>query len=141
MGRTYSKAGIKTYRLMAVLLYGKFKWIDRKQELLIVPMTKITSHMKITSPDLQQFLYQLENMGMVYDVRWSKNWFGCRLTTPESMAVIVPEKPSEPLEVDLDFDSMDYHKETRGRPRKTQRACTISIGQPTSDNGDTIDVK
>ena len=105
----YAKAGIKTYRLLAILLYGKHKWIDRKQDLLVIPNSSLTTHMKISAQELKQFLYQLENLGMIYDVRWSRNWLGCRMTTPENMATIVHEIPSQPIEIDLDFDNHDYH--------------------------------
>lgn len=73
------------YRLLVTLLYGKMKWLARSDYNVTAPTARLSSHLKTRAGRLRQYVYDLEDMGLVRSAKFNPNWVQVQLRVPEGM--------------------------------------------------------
>lgn len=73
-------------------MYGKHKWLARSDYVVTCPTAIMANTMQTRAARLQQYLYDLEDWGLVESVQWHPNWFQVQLkpiegTQPEVLSV------------------------------------------------------
>lgn len=76
------------YRLLATMLYGQHVWLTREGGTVRAPISRLATHMRTRANRIQEYLYELEDMGLIDTMRWNPHWCTVYLRCPENMAVI-----------------------------------------------------
>lgn len=82
-------AGLKPYKLALTLLYGQHKWIERSETQIRIPVSRAASHFKLRAARLQEYLYLLEDWGILTSVKWNQYWATIEVQVPQGMSFIV----------------------------------------------------
>jgi hypothetical protein len=82
---------IGTYRLMALLQYGRHKWLERTGPTIRLPNAILGRHLRTRANKLRDQFYELENMGIITHLRWNQYWTTVELTPPVNMSHNVGE--------------------------------------------------
>lgn len=97
------RSPVGPYKLLMVILFGKFKWVERDGAMVRIPLARLAGHMKTRSGRIQEYLYLLEDWGLVSNLRWNPYWFSVTPETPQNMAWIVGAgQPIDILEINND---------------------------------------
>lgn len=87
--RNRSKTG--PLKLALLLLYGQHKWLERTGPTLRMPNVRLAGHFRTRTGRMREYLYELENMGIITHLRWNKAYTTCQVAAPVGMEFSVGE--------------------------------------------------
>ena len=76
---------ILPYRLLCILLYGKMDWLARDGYAVTAPVGVLANCLKTRPHRLQEYVYALEDWGLVETARYNPHWVQVQLKTPVGM--------------------------------------------------------
>jgi len=100
LGSRPTKERVLPYKIHAILLYGRFKWLSRDNQGTVRSPTAIFSQrVKVKPERIKECLETLDNWGLIRHFRWWGHYFEVDVEIPVGMCIYtkVPEVvvPSE----------------------------------------------
>jgi hypothetical protein len=79
------KPGVTPYKLLVTLLYGHHKWLERDGGKVRFPCAIMSKHLKVPACRVQDYLYLLQDWGLLESVRWNRYWATIQISVPVDM--------------------------------------------------------
>ena len=77
------------YRVLAMLLYGEFDWLDRELPLIVVPTTAACKQLRTTPQHLEEAFDWLHNSGIIKKYNWQGHYTSIEIQPPIDMGFII----------------------------------------------------
>jgi len=75
-----------TLKLAILLMYGQHKWLERTGPTLRLPNARLAGHFRTRAGRIREYLYELEDMGIIAQLRWNPHWTTLVIQPPINMA-------------------------------------------------------